>query len=629
MHPMNLARARAVTLPLAVLLGVAMVALSMVVGVPPSDASGPTVVITDSLSPKSLSITPGTTVTWVNRDDQEHRLRAEDGGIEFDSKGLKPGERWSYTFRNTGTASYHDHEAHEDTAYYGKVAVGQRSSGASAGGGSSSPAPGAPSLAKVTIGGSFSPVKVAVSAGGVVTWTNQDDKAHTVTATNGSFDSGPINPGQSWSHRFSAAGTFAYYCMFHTDMRGTVSVPDRSGTAPPPSPTVAGAKPAPGAQGAHQMPVGARAASPVTVTGVGASSHRVAISDSAFSPAVLNARVGDKVTWVNGGRMPHTVTGGPWDAQLMPGQSFTTVLRAAGTIDYVCSYHPSMRGTVKITPAPPGTKLPPPSAAQAGSAAPARAAAPAPATAPGAQQHTVTISGNAYLPDPLVARVGDSVTWVNKDPIPHTVTGGPWNAMIQPGGQFSAVLREPGTVNYECTLHPGMSGSVQIKPAAPGTKVPPATPAAPGKHGAVPAPVADASAVKHLVTIKDFTYSPQTLEARVGDTVTFVNKDSAPHTATAKGKSFDSGMLGQGDEFTLKLTEAGTLEYLCTYHPTMVGKIVIRAPGAPATSASKHDDAAPTMVLTAGGIAGIGSGWLGLFALLAGTQLRTRFKTRR
>ena len=86
----------------------AMVTLSMVLGAPQSDASGPTVVITDSLSPKSVSITPGTTVTWVNRDDKVHRLRAQDGGIEFDSKDLEPGDRWSHTFRDAGTASYGD-----------------------------------------------------------------------------------------------------------------------------------------------------------------------------------------------------------------------------------------------------------------------------------------------------------------------------------------------------------------------------------------------------------------------------------------------------------------------------------------------------------------------------------------
>ena len=545
MHPMSFARARALSLPprlpslrlaLALIVAMAMVTLTMVAGALPSNASGPTVVITDTLSPKSLSIAPGTTVTWVNRDDENHRLRAEDGGIEFDSKDLEPGDSWSYTFSTAGTASYHDHEADDDTAFDGKVIVGQPAGDTSA---------GAPAGA-------------------------------------------PVKPAQ------------------------------------PASPSAAS-----------------------SAAGVKAASHRVAISDSGFTPAVLNARVGDKVTWTNSGQDPHTVTGGPWDAPLDPGQSFTTVLRAAGTVAYVCTYHSNMKGTVKIAAAPAGTKLPPPSAAQNGSGAQAPSAgaqapaadAPAPVTAPGAQRHTVTISGNAYSPDPLVARVGDSVTWINKDPMPHTVTGGPWDAMIKPGGKFSAVLTEPGTVKYVCTLHPGMGGSVQVKPALPGTKVSAATPAAPaappaapgahGKHVTKPAPVADATAEKHLVTIKDFKYSPETLQAKVGDTVTFVNKDSAPHTATANDKSFDSGMLKQGGEFTVKLTKEGTFDYLCTYHPNMVGKIVVKAADAAATTSAEPAHSAPEMALTAGNVAGIGSGWVGLFLFLAGTQLRTRLRGRR
>jgi len=512
MHPFNLARPHALfpakpllslRLALALIVAMAMVTLSMVVGALPSDASGPTVVITDTLSPKSLSITPGTTVTWVNRDTKEHRLRAEDGDLEFDSKDIEPGERWTHTFATAGKASYHAPDD-VDGPYDGTVTVSMRASGSSAG----APAP----------------------------------------------------------------------------------------------------------------------------AGVKAASHRVSISDSGFTPAVLSARVGDKVTWTNNGQDPHTVTGGPWDAPLDPGQSFTTVLRAVGNVAYVCTYHSGMKGTVKISAAPAGTVLPPPSAAPHGSGAHTTASGPAPVKAPGAQAHTVTISGNAYSPDPLVARVGDSVTWVNKDPMPHTVTGGAWDAMIMPGGKFTTVLLAPGTVKYVCTLHPGMGGSVQIRPALPGTKVPAAAPAAPAAHDmnmAKPAPVADAAAKKHVVTIKDFKYSPETLQAKVGDTVTFVNKDSAPHTATANDKSFDSGMLKQGGEFTVKLTKEGTFEYLCTYHPNMVGKIVVRAADAAAPATAEDEHSEPKMALTAGGLAGLGSGWVGLFLFLAGTQLRTRFRGRR
>jgi plastocyanin len=59
-----------------------------------------------------------------------------------------------------------------------------------------------------------------------VTWRNDDSVAHTVTANDGSFDSGTLQPGQSFSHTFTSAGTFSYYCAIHgqASMSGSVQV---------------------------------------------------------------------------------------------------------------------------------------------------------------------------------------------------------------------------------------------------------------------------------------------------------------------------------------------------------------------------------------------------------------------
>ncbi len=54
-----------------------------------------------------------------------------------------------------------------------------------------------------------------VTAGTTVQWVNQDPAAHTVTFTDGSVDSGNIGSGQSWSHTFTAPGTYKYYCKPH------------------------------------------------------------------------------------------------------------------------------------------------------------------------------------------------------------------------------------------------------------------------------------------------------------------------------------------------------------------------------------------------------------------------------
>ena len=58
----------------------------------------------------------------------------------------------------------------------------------------------------------------------IVTWTNNDATTHTVTADDGSFNSGNIAPGGKFSHTFSTAGTIAYHCSIHTSMKAKVVV---------------------------------------------------------------------------------------------------------------------------------------------------------------------------------------------------------------------------------------------------------------------------------------------------------------------------------------------------------------------------------------------------------------------
>jgi len=79
--------------------------------------------------------------------------------------------------------------------------------------------------AAVTIGGfAFQPGSLEVAAGTTVTWTNDDPTQHTVTAGDGSFDSGALASGATFSHTFDASGTFAYACAIHPTMTGTVVV---------------------------------------------------------------------------------------------------------------------------------------------------------------------------------------------------------------------------------------------------------------------------------------------------------------------------------------------------------------------------------------------------------------------
>ena len=87
----------------------------------------------------------------------------------------------------------------------------------------------------------FEPKTITVNAGDTITWTNQDQVPHTVTAADGSFDSGNIDAGQTFSHTFTTAGTVAYYCKYHgaaggSGMAGTITVQE---AAAQPQPTAA------------------------------------------------------------------------------------------------------------------------------------------------------------------------------------------------------------------------------------------------------------------------------------------------------------------------------------------------------------------------------------------------------
>lgn len=70
----------------------------------------------------------------------------------------------------------------------------------------------------------YSKGKIEIEAGTTIVWRNRDPLTHTVTSDSGSFDSGDLKPGASWSHTFTEPGTFSYHCTPHPLMRATVVV---------------------------------------------------------------------------------------------------------------------------------------------------------------------------------------------------------------------------------------------------------------------------------------------------------------------------------------------------------------------------------------------------------------------
>ena len=194
------------------------------------------------------------------------------------------------------------------------------------------------------VNSAFEPRDLTVTAGDSVRWVNTSDTPHTATSDvtgSGSWDSGAVNPGQSFVLRFTRAGTYSYRCVFHAGQTGAITVKAPPGaTITPPADTPTAAPPT------ESPSVLAGEAAPVEESAVLASVARLVEVDQteyAFAPAQLTINAGDTVRWVNRGALPHNTTAdsGAWASPLLmaPGVSFSHTFTAAGTFSYRCTLH--------------------------------------------------------------------------------------------------------------------------------------------------------------------------------------------------------------------------------------------------------------------------------------------------
>jgi plastocyanin len=107
----------------------------------------------------------------------------------------------------------------------------------------------------------FTPASLTVRVGDTVTWMQHDTAPHDVVTTSApvAFRSPQLSQGQSWSYTFRTAGTYAYYCSVHPDMRAQVTVLPAATTAQP-APTAKRATPTP--QRTSSAPASSAAAAP-------------------------------------------------------------------------------------------------------------------------------------------------------------------------------------------------------------------------------------------------------------------------------------------------------------------------------------------------------------------------------
>jgi plastocyanin len=99
------------------------------------------------------------------------------------------------------------------------------------GGGGTTPTDNTPAAVTIKVSadptnvGKYDPTPATAKVGDTVKWTFDDDASpHTVTAEDGSFDSQQKSKGDTFTFKFDKAGTFAYHCTLHANMKGSITV---------------------------------------------------------------------------------------------------------------------------------------------------------------------------------------------------------------------------------------------------------------------------------------------------------------------------------------------------------------------------------------------------------------------
>ena len=95
-----------------------------------------------------------------------------------------------------------------------------------------------------------------------------------------------------------------------------------------------------------------------------------------------------------------------------------------------------------------------------------------------------------------------------------------------------------------------------------------------GGQGASSAACPDGSVEIKMVDIK---FDPENATAQAGQEVCWPNEDTIDHNVVAQsGADFESDLYGKGEAFTTTVEQAGTIDYVCTIHPAMVGTLEVR-----------------------------------------------------
>ncbi len=285
-------------------------------------ASASAKIIDFSYDPLSQTVDPGTTISFTNTGARPHTVT--DRGGTFDTGPVSPGAKGAITLQAPGRYFFFCRinpakmngvitvrGATEDAKAVRVQALDPAREGEQLG---------------------FDPASLTVKAGTAVILANVGGKPHSLTADDGTFDTGIVNPGAAGG-RFAGSnvsiiptkpGKFGFHCEVHPDaMKGTLEV---TGTPPP--------------------DVVSRSSAPNKVD--------AKIVDFAFDPKEFSVSPGGTVTWKNTGQAPHTVTFDDVEkldtGTLDPGHEGALVAPdKPGNYSYRCNIHPAkMRGVMVV-----------------------------------------------------------------------------------------------------------------------------------------------------------------------------------------------------------------------------------------------------------------------------------------
>ncbi|MGA8105042.1 MAG: cupredoxin domain-containing protein [Nitrososphaeraceae archaeon] len=263
------------------------------------------------------------------------------------------------------------------------------------------------------------------------------------------------------------------------------------------------------------------------------------------------------------------------------------------------------------------------------------------AAAPAAGTTITILSGSSvqgnpdYEPDDADVPLNENMVWVNEDTVPHTSTSGTGaedpnsgkifdTSIINAGEESSPVqltgVKEGDEIPYYCQVHPYMTSGLTVGPAGAGaagnaTGSTPGNASSTGGGGGADTPTTTSTtttatsnastattpgagappATTAAATLKipqgasvqgNPAYDPDSVTAKVGDTIAVDNEDSTPHTVTNgkdatdpnMGKLFDTSIINAGDSSEIVTTDLkpGEYPFFCSVHPYMTGTMTVQ-----------------------------------------------------